>query len=571
MQPNNTPANPSSIIRDEKSNNAPKTGTLPSSRTEYDSQDEGIDHFEDVTGDALYPDAHQQLLQSPTSKRSSPQTLPHALVRSPARRPRMSSPQQTSIELHQSQLQSVISSRSEQRDGEEESMYQHGKPEQCTHVPNGSTSVSVEGVQQDVGGQFLGHRHHDVSMNFDEKRSKERDEEQDESEIEETQETAREVIGLPALEEPWSAEEIQRRIRDITKNPILSEAEKNKQRQAVLSQPFQQRRRKETLQFSVGMEQQKYEPSYSNLIDPATSEKMLGCEHYPRNCKIKADCCQMWTVCRLCHDDPSMDHTIDRFKTKEVLCMLCWTTQPVQRDCVKCKVRFASYFCEKCKFYDNTPGKDIYHCDKCTICRVGKGIGHDNFHCDRCDACVSKEYSRNHRCLKKSLDANCPICGTYLFTSTKPVIFMRCGHTMHSHCFDAYTTEHFTCPLCHKALTDMHPYWSQLDERMKREVMPPEYRNRVAEILCHDCDKRSETPLHFAYMKCMAPNCGSYNTALLRWHQKDQCSASSVSGPNEGQHNEGGSDCGDNNYGENDSMECNDINQGMIASSAEDG
>lgn len=293
----------------------------------------------------------------------------------------------------------------------------------------------------------------------------------------------------------------------------------------VLSQPFQQRKKKEASQFVKRMNEVKEEPSMSNVIDPDTGEPMLGCEHYPRNCKIRAACCDIWVVCRLCHEDPSMDHAIDRFATKEVMCMKCRHVQEVSEKCSACGIRFARYFCPKCKFYDNTPGKDIYHCDKCGICRVGKGIGFDNFHCDRCNACVSMEYSKNHRCLKRSLDADCPICGQYLFTSTKPVVFMRCGHTMHSHCFDIYTEEHFTCPLCHKALTNMKAYYAQIDEAMKREVMPAEHRNKVAEVLCHDCDLRSETAFHFLYLKCRAPNCGSYNTRLLRTYVREQGSA----------------------------------------------
>ena len=36
-----------------------------------------------------------------------------------------------------------------------------------------------------------------------------------------------------------------------------------------------------------------------------------GCEHYRRNCKLKAACCGRLVTCRFCHDKVS-DHTMDR-------------------------------------------------------------------------------------------------------------------------------------------------------------------------------------------------------------------------------------------------------------------
>ncbi|KAI0558922.1 hypothetical protein FGB62_178g018 [Gracilaria domingensis] len=93
---------------------------------------------------------------------------------------------------------------------------------------------------------------------------------------------------------------------------------------------------------------------------------------------------------------------------------------------------------------------------------------------------------------------------------------MRCGHTMHAHCFDEYTVENFRCPLCQKALTNMSSYYDRIDEMLKHEVMPPEHRNKFSEILCHDCGKRSTTTFHFEHHKCQGQKCGSYNTRVLR-------------------------------------------------------
>lgn len=103
---------------------------------------------------------------------------------------------------------------------------------------------------------------------------------------------------------------------------------------------------------------------------------------------------------------------------------------------------------------------------------------------------------------------------------------------MHAHCFDTYTVEHYICPLCHKALTNMRGYYAQIDEAMKEQEMPEKHRNKVAEVLCHDCDKRSETAYHFLYLKCQTPDCGSYNTRLLRTIER-------VAGEGSGRHAEG--------------------------------
>lgn len=71
----------------------------------------------------------------------------------------------------------------------------------------------------------------------------------------------------------------------------------------------------------------------------------------------------------------------------------------------------------------------------------------------------------------------------------------------------------------------MRPYYAQIDEAVRRETMPPEHQNKISEVLCHDCDKRSETPYHFLYLKCQAPNCGSYNTRLLRTYENGSVTA----------------------------------------------
>lgn len=154
---------------------------------------------------------------------------------------------------------------------------------------------------------------------------------------------------------------------------------------------------------------------------------------------------------------------------------------------------------------------------------------------------------------------------------------------MHSHCFDVYTAEQYICPLCHKALTNMRPYYAQIDEAVRRESMPPELRNKLSEVLCHDCDKRSETPYHFLYLKCQTSGCGSYNTRLLRTYEKGSAAAAEVavsmtaSASGEGDHDED-SDNGDDSDdsmsddSDDDSMsDDNDDGQGIAGSSVDEG
>ena len=107
------------------------------------------------------------------------------------------------------------------------------------------------------------------------------------------------------------------------------------------------------------------------------------------------------------------------------------------------KTRFDRYFCKECRLYDDTSDKSIYHCDRCGLCRVGEGLGIDVFHCDKCHACVDLDSKDHHQCLENCLQVDCPICGEYLFTSTQPGMFLKCGHTMHAHCYEKYIEGNF--------------------------------------------------------------------------------------------------------------------------------
>eukprot|EP01084_Bolivina_argentea_P259797 438524_1 len=112
--------------------------------------------------------------------------------------------------------------------------------------------------------------------------------------------------------------------------------------------------------------------------------KIFGCKHYARNCFLKAECCNEWFVCRKCHDieyqkqysssisndnlHVNKPHQMDRYATQIVRCMKCATIQNASKYCINCKYCFGIYFCDICKYYDDTPDKPIFHCYKCRLC-----------------------------------------------------------------------------------------------------------------------------------------------------------------------------------------------------------
>nr|CAG4649324.1 EOG090X05XL [Scapholeberis mucronata] len=163
---------------------------------------------------------------------------------------------------------------------------------------------------------------------------------------------------------------------------------------------------------------------------------------------IKTPCCNKVYTCRFCHDEKE-DHTLNRKNVDEIMCSVCETKQPVQQHCSNCGILFGQYFCGKCKLIDDEDKKQ-YHCEGCGICRVG---GRDKFfHCQTCDMCLPKKLENQHR------------------------------------------------------------YWRILDDEIASTPMPVEYQNYFVTILCNDCHKFSEVPMHPLGAKCQNAPCGSYNT-----------------------------------------------------------
>lgn len=248
-------------------------------------------------------------------------------------------------------------------------------------------------------------------------------------------------------------------------------------------------------------------PSYRD-----SHKLVFGCEHYKRNCKLLAACCNKLYTCRYCHDD-NTGHVMDRKATTMMMCVKCLIIQPIGPTCstVSCNnLSMARYYCRICKLFDDE--RKIYHCPYCNLCRVGKGLGMDYFHCMNCNACMSKSL-KVHICREKCLEDNCPICHEYIFTSSNPVKALACGHVMHSSCFQEYTCSSYTCPICSKSLGDMQAYFGMLDAMLAEEKIPEEHAGKTQDILCNDCEKRGTSSFHWLYHKCH--HCGSYNTRLI--------------------------------------------------------
>ncbi|PGH28945.1 hypothetical protein GX50_08309 [[Emmonsia] crescens] len=258
-------------------------------------------------------------------------------------------------------------------------------------------------------------------------------------------------------------------------------------------------------------------PSFPKEIsnDDAVEEEnfQLGCQHYKRRVKLQCYTCKGWYPCRFCHDQEE-HHVLVRRATQNMLCMVCSTPQPAAQWCKSCGVQAACYYCSVCKLWDNDSQKSIYHCNDCGICRIGQGIGKDYYHCKTCSVCIPISIQQTHRCIERSTQCDCPICGDYMFTSPETVIFMKCGHSIHQKCFSQYSRTSYRCPICSKTIANMEAHFRSLDRTIKDQPMPPDFRDTRALISCNDCSAKSVVQYHWLGLKCEI--CYSYNTTQIR-------------------------------------------------------
>lgn len=245
------------------------------------------------------------------------------------------------------------------------------------------------------------------------------------------------------------------------------------------------------------------------------AKRILGCSHYQRNCKVECSQCFKWYTCRFCHDQEVSDHKLIREQIKHILCMRCGVPQvPDTNYCVNCEEELANYFCRKCVLYDNDPNKDIYHCDKCGICRLGLGLLKDYFHCDTCNICLTIDLKNNHKCVTNTTHCNCPICNDYLFTSVNKVVFMKCGHLIHQNCYDEMIKHSYKCPICKKTVVNSETQFRILDQEIRQLPLPPPYNMWRCIVNCNDCNGKSNCAYHVLGLKCKY--CHSYNTNQVK-------------------------------------------------------
>ncbi|XP_009769600.1 zinc finger protein BRUTUS-like At1g74770 isoform X4 [Nicotiana sylvestris] len=84
-------------------------------------------------------------------------------------------------------------------------------------------------------------------------------------------------------------------------------------------------------------------------------ESVFGCNHYKRNCKLLAPCCNELFPCIRCHDEIT-DHCLDRKSITQMMCMKCLKIQPLCPNCssLSCNnFSMAKYYCRICKVFDD--------------------------------------------------------------------------------------------------------------------------------------------------------------------------------------------------------------------------
>jgi hypothetical protein len=129
-------------------------------------------------------------------------------------------------------------------------------------------------------------------------------------------------------------------------------------------------------------------------------------------------------------------------------------------------------------------------------------------------ACIAVSISEKHKCIERSTDRDCPICGDNMFDSVKRVIFMDCGHTIHHSCFKELLKTSYRCPLCNKSVVNMEIQFRNYDAAIQNQPMPDEYRDTRAVVSCNDCSAKSQTAYHWLGLRCSI--CRSYNTVALQ-------------------------------------------------------
>lgn len=255
----------------------------------------------------------------------------------------------------------------------------------------------------------------------------------------------------------------------------------------------------------------KLNKSDENTIEP-------DCLHYQRGCLIECPDCKKFVRCRLCHDAVIGDHALNRFKVCFVKCCECGEICSVGQDdkeqrCRECNNLFGTYYCHVCHLYDNS-ARDIFHCDQCGMCRVGKS---ENFkHCSKCDLCIGVALFETHQCFANTWN-DCPVCMEPMKDSTKSLYLLNCGHGMHLECVRHLLESDYRCSLCKKSIVIMTDVWNQIRNDIANSGVNITFTNETGtilekEYLCNDCGSLFKASKNlFNMQECK--NCGSFNSS----------------------------------------------------------
>jgi hypothetical protein len=126
---------------------------------------------------------------------------------------------------------------------------------------------------------------------------------------------------------------------------------------------------------------------------------------------------------------------------------------------------------------------------------------------------MSMSVEHSHKCIERVSDCDCPICGEYMFTSPRPVVFMLCGHSIHQTCYYEHMKSSYKCPICSKSTVNMETQFQNLTRAIETQPMPPQFQDTKAMVSCNDCYAKSAVKYHWLGLKCAI--CDSYNTVQL--------------------------------------------------------
>lgn len=257
----------------------------------------------------------------------------------------------------------------------------------------------------------------------------------------------------------------------------------------------------------------------SDDLKSLEENEMPGCKHYKRKCQLLAPCCDKYYTCRLCHDEAfeynkgCQVERMDRHAVKQIKCLLCKKEQKPQKECEGCAKPLGHYTCLVCNFFDDTKEKQISHCDKCGICRMG--LLESRKHCDKCNTCFNIHGFEGHYC-KSEKDDVCGICMEDFFYNRKPMTrFGQCKHPIHSSCLkQLLKNKVYNCPICGRAWgKENEAFIEQIDKLIEETKDNFKFEGKFLyfDILCMNCmGKTPQVQFHPYGMKC--GDCGSYNT-----------------------------------------------------------